>query len=240
MRSTVLLPYPVISNGLGANSLTSLNTNIQYLDNVGVQCDVESGSTIAGTFSVQVSANHTETIGTGAPAEKVAGTWATIATQLITATAPLTTYFDLAGLSAPFIRVLWVPTTLLAQTVTTIADVASSLQSKYFLLCDGDGNLFYVWMNVGGAGVDPAIAGRTGIVVPFAANATANTIATAMAVAIDAEATFASSEVGAVVEIGNTTAGLCSALATDVNTGFAFAVLQGNSEIDIVVTGKKI
>lgn len=70
-------------------------------------------------------------------------------------------------------------------TITTIADVASSTNSKYFLMSSSTTN-YYVWNNVSGAGVDPAIAGRTGISIAYAANASASTIATALQAAIAA------------------------------------------------------
>jgi hypothetical protein len=60
---------------------------------------------------------------------------------------------------------------------TAVADVASSLNNTYFTFNKTSG-AFYVWYNVGGAGVDPA-PGGTGIMVSIAANATAAQVATA-------------------------------------------------------------
>lgn len=77
------------------------------------------------------------------------------------------------------------------QTVTTVADVAGSLNSKYFLLSSV--NLvskaqknFYMWFNINSAGVDPAIAGRTGIEIDGATGASANALATSMRTALNA------------------------------------------------------
>lgn len=69
-------------------------------------------------------------------------------------------------------------------TVTTIADVAGSTQSKYFLFSTPSAD-YYVWNNVGGAGVDPAVSGRVGIAVAYALSASANAIATAITVGIN-------------------------------------------------------
>ncbi len=76
------------------------------------------------------------------------------------------------------------------QTVTTIDDVSGSLNSTYFLLSSV--NLitkaqknFYLWLD-DGAGVDPAIAGRTGIQVTYTDNDAAATIATAIRAALNA------------------------------------------------------
>jgi hypothetical protein len=118
MRNNVLLPYKILDAADGTGALTSLTTNIQYLDNVGIQVDL-TGGTSGGTLAVQVSANHTERNGTGAPFVVVAGTWATIASQVIAAGAPTPTYFELSGLSAPFIRLTWTPT-VGSDTITAI------------------------------------------------------------------------------------------------------------------------
>ena len=77
--------------------------------------------------------------------------------------------------------------------VTTAADVASNQNSKFFIFYDTPTTAYYVWFNVGGAGVDPAPAPPggvtyTGIVVAFAANSTANAIAAAIQAAIAASA----------------------------------------------------
>lgn len=67
------------------------------------------------------------------------------------------------------------------QTVTTVADVAGSLASKYFYL-NGPFNqdLYYFWFSVSGTGTDPMISGRTGIEVAIVTNATAAAVASAI------------------------------------------------------------
>lgn len=71
--------------------------------------------------------------------------------------------------------------------VTLVADVAGSLNSTYWTFNSaGDLAGYYVWYNINGAGVDPAVAGRTGIAVAGATGATANTLATATRAAISA------------------------------------------------------
>lgn len=119
--------------------------------------------------------------------------------------------------------------------VTCVADVSSSLNSKYFLLNDGENDKFYVWFNVGGAGVDPAPAGRTGITVAFAANSSASSIATAIAAAVDANAEFVASADGAVVTITNADAGEADD-TVDVDTGFTFAQCQEGGLLDLGLT----
>lgn len=63
--------------------------------------------------------------------------------------------------------------------ITTVADVSGNTNNKYFLFSGATTN-YYVWNNVGGAGVDPNISGRTGIAVTYSTNASALTIASAI------------------------------------------------------------
>lgn len=120
--------------------------------------------------------------------------------------------------------------TFQTQTVALVADSSGSLNSTYFLLSDSSGNNFYVWFNINSAGVDPAIAGRTGIAVAGATNASAATLGAAMATAIAAAhgaASFSTSGT-ATVTITQLVAGYATP-ATDgaAPTGFTFALTHG-------------
>jgi hypothetical protein len=71
-------------------------------------------------------------------------------------------------------------------TVTTTADVSGSLNSTdWYINSEGNVTQYYVWYNVNGAGVDPAVGGKTGIPVALATNAPAATVATATKAALD-------------------------------------------------------
>jgi len=123
-------------------------------------------------------------------------------------------------------------------TVTCEAD-AGALNSTYWTISSPTTD-YYVWYNVGGAGVDPAIVGSTGIEVAVAALATANQVATATAAAIDAEADFVCPAPGAaVITITNAATG-AAAWAADGNTPWAagnFAmVTRGAGEHDWLPT----
>lgn len=119
--------------------------------------------------------------------------------------------------------------TIQVQTVTTVADVAGSLNNTYFLLSDiissGAEKKWYMWFNVNSAGTDPSIAGRTGIQVALATGATANAVATAMRTALNALSTdFVATGAANSVIITNINAGACAAVADGAQpTGFAFA-----------------
>ena len=76
--------------------------------------------------------------------------------------------------------------------VLFVADVAGSLNSKYFDI-SGLTNAqvvtnYYVWFNINAAGADPTIAGKTGIEVAGATGASAATLAAAAQALIDAKA----------------------------------------------------
>ncbi len=77
--------------------------------------------------------------------------------------------------------------------VKCLADVASSLNNKYFKIRNGLDAKFHVWFNVNSAGSDPAPSGSTAIEVPLAIGATAETIATAIAAALSGS--FASKQI---------------------------------------------
>ncbi len=109
-------------------------------------------------------------------------------------------------------------------TVVCTADVSGSLNSKYFLVNTAtDAIQYYVWLNVNSLGVDPAISGKTGVEVAVATSASANTIATAVAAALDALAGFVSTASTATVTITNAVVGSTTDIAAG-NSGFTVAV----------------
>jgi hypothetical protein len=112
-RKNTLLSYPIITAGAMAstNTLTSKVTNIQYLDDCGLQLDWSGSPT--GTFQVEVSANYAADLNGNVTNS---GTWIPLTfsywngTTTVTATAIPTSvgtpiYIDMALLSAPWIRV---------------------------------------------------------------------------------------------------------------------------------------
>lgn len=110
--------------------------------------------------------------------------------------------------------------------------VSSNLNSKYFLLSDAnDAHLYYVWINVNSQGVDPAIAGRTGVPIAVAAGASAGTIGTAIASAVAAlNATNSFTTSGTTtVTITNKVTGPYTPMADGTTgTGFTFAQTAGS------------
>lgn len=116
--------------------------------------------------------------------------------------------------------------------VTCVADVSSSLNNKYFFIYSGADVKHHVWLNVGGAGVDPAPSGSTAVPVAVSANASASTIATAIAAAVGALTAFNAVASGATVEIVATVCGQSTDWA-DFNTGFSFIQCQDGGTLDL-------
>jgi hypothetical protein len=101
--------------------------------------------------------------------------------------------------------------------VFTKADVASSLQNKYFVLHAPVTNAkHYVWFNVATAGVDPAVPNATGHEVAIAANASATAVAAALEPVLEAISFVSSTQSGNEVEMEYTTYGY----AYEIRDGF--------------------
>lgn len=113
--------------------------------------------------------------------------------------------------------------------ITTVADVANSLNSKYFLI-DSVDNSYYVYFETTTA-VDPAVPNRTGIKVTIPTGASANTVASRLKDKLSTYLTdFIVSVALNVVEVVNYTVGATPDSA-DFNTGFSFLnTQQGRGE----------
>ena len=125
-------------------------------------------------------------------------------------------------------------------SVTCVADVAGSLNSKYFLINSAlDAIQYYVWFNVNSVGVDPAVSGKTGVEIELATAASASTAATAVASALEALEGFTASASGAVVTVTNSAVGGATD-AEDVDSGVTIAVItQGVSAVTGWGTSKR-
>ena len=113
-RKNTLLSFPLYSAVpvSSTTTYTSPVTNIQYLDNVGVQVDFTSTPT--GTLTIEVSATYKQddlgnvtNAGTWVPLSfLVAGL--SVTSVAVTSGSPSPIYADLFNLSAPWIRVRYV------------------------------------------------------------------------------------------------------------------------------------
>lgn len=90
-----------------ASTITSSVTNINYLDNIGIQLN-NSGSP-SGAFAVQISADYAQDEFGNV---QNAGNWTALTLSpapTVSAGSPSTIYIDMNQLSAPWIRVVYTP-----------------------------------------------------------------------------------------------------------------------------------
>lgn len=115
--------------------------------------------------------------------------------------------------------------------ITCVADIAGSLNSKYFYINSASNSRqYYVWYNVNSLGVDPAISGKIGIQVAVATGAAAATVATATKVALDSQLDFVATVGTTKVTVTNSNNGNATD-ATAQTSGFTVAVTtQGDGE----------
>lgn len=103
-RKNTLQSYQLITSGDMSSSITSAATNIQFLDNIGVQLHFTGSPT--GTFSVQVSLNHKQD---SQGVVSVPGDWVSI----VLSPAPVAAgsaddiYIDINQISSPWLRVVY-------------------------------------------------------------------------------------------------------------------------------------
>jgi hypothetical protein len=114
-------------------------------------------------------------------------------------------------------------------SITAVADVAGSLNSKYFTFTAGAIN-YYAWLNVNSAGVDPAVPAKTAVPVAVATGASAAVVGAALRAAI-ASAIGADGVVTGSAELCVITNALMGNITNVADgaaaTGFAFATTAG-------------
>jgi hypothetical protein len=105
---------------------------------------------------------------------------------------------------------------------TAVADVAGSLNNKYFLISSPT-VAYSVWMNINSAGSDPLVAGTTGVEIAAATGATGITIAGAIKTALNAlggaNVVFTAVGTTASMVVTNTVAGKATSIGAG-NSGF--------------------
>jgi hypothetical protein len=134
-----------------------------------------------------------------------------------------------------WIRAKFTSTFANVTTFTAVADISDSLNSKYILASNTTGD-FYIWLT-NGTGIDPAIAGRTGIAVTFTTNDTANTIASLIRTAAAGNGWTVTGATNQVILTNNPVGP--SAIGAIGNSGFAVVNTQptGNITLKIACQG---
>ena len=117
--------------------------------------------------------------------------------------------------------------------ITCLGDGGGSLNNLYFTLNTAfDQNQYYVWYDVSGAGVDPAVSGKTGIRVSINSGDSASTVALATGTAIASY--FDVEVVSDVLTITNISYGPC-ADATAGTSGFTVNIAQQGA-LDVLLS----
>lgn len=101
----------------------------------------------------------------------------------------------------------WGESVMQVQTITCIADVASSLNNQYFVFYDYAGTKHYIWYDVNSAGSDPTVSGGTAHEVNLSVGATAAEVASATQAVLDAVTGFDCSVSSNVLTLTHTVAG---------------------------------
>jgi hypothetical protein len=111
-----------------------------------------------------------------------------------------------------------------------------TLNNKYFYINSATNTEeYYVWYNVNGAGVDPVISGKTGVMVAISTGSTAQVVAQATKTTLDALSDFITNIDSDTLLITNKLIGVAD-LAQDINTGFLFFVQKEGQGRDLLVT----
>jgi len=133
-------------------------------------------------------------------------------------------------------RVTWSMARVQEETEIVAVDGASIIQSSHFLLSSVEGNTdYYAWFNVDGGGVDPAPAGRTAIPIAINSIDDADTVAAAIASAIDGVVDFSATATDDTIIVVNADPGETPDM-DDVDTGLLITVLcQGVAPDPVII-----
>lgn len=111
-----------------------------------------------------------------------------------------------------------------------------SLNNKYFYINSATNAIqYYVWYNVNGAGVDPAISGKTGVMIAISTGSTAQVVAQATKNALDSLGDFLTNIDSDTLLVTNNLVGATSS-AQDINTGFLLFEQRTGKGRDLIVT----
>lgn len=129
-----------------------------------------------------------------------------------------------------WLRAVYTSTGQGVQHIFTVGDVAGSLNNTYFLLNSANsGTEYYVWFDVDGTGVDPALPGKTGVPVAVTMDDDAATVAALVSGEIDALVNFVSTVNDIDVTVTNSSGGPFVAMTDAGDTGFTFTVTSGGT-----------
>jgi hypothetical protein len=209
--------YPLFSDVPGGNTQVSSPQDTSFILRSSVQVIVDGDA--AGTLSVQIS--NDKIVDANLAQNNPPTNWATLDMDETIAGAGvyLVPKFDL---SYTWMRLSYESTYVAVQEITTVADVATSLEGTYFFISSPSTD-YYLYIKVDGNGTDPEVPDMTGVIVNISEDDTAADVATAVETALDgiAGTPFAAATIGALVTVTNSDVGSVTA-ASDNDTGFTF------------------
>lgn len=113
-------------------------------------------------------------------------------------------------------------------TKNTSGKDSNNLNSKYFLINSAnDVDKYYVWYNVNGAGVDPLVAGKVGLMVAISTGSSGNSIAQATKVVLDATNKFITNINGDSLYVRNKTIGVTTSASSGTSDVFILVENEG-------------
>lgn len=118
----------------------------------------------------------------------------------------------------------------------TLGTAANTLNNKYFFLNSAlNQNLYYVWYNVGGAGVNPLIPGKTGLMVAIPVGASAEVVAQNTKSILEATGKFITNISSNNIVVSNTLIGVTDE-AKEVNTSFTILTRKLGQNRELLAT----
>lgn len=211
MRPSVVLSIAsqvAYSNANGASIITE--------QTYALSAQLVATGTAAGTFKLQACNDL--------PSPLSPANWVDISGATVSVAGAGSYLVPYTSVSYQWTRAVFVTTKIGVQTIVVRADVAGNLNNKYFYLNSANSGVgYYVWFNVNGAGVDPAIAGRTGVPVAIATGAIAADVGAAVTTAVTALAEFDAAGT-TTVTVTNSAGGPFTPMSDAGLTGFTFAV----------------
>lgn len=200
-----------------------------------VQKNVIGLNTTYAASTVDIFKNVSESewlLGAAGTVTKIAGTTvynnAALTSYSYSSTTGLITYNFPVDLSAVSVGDSLVTPRGEVSKVVTVADVANSLNNKYFTMADQTGPV-RVWFNTGAGSAPATPPGGRLIQVAITTNATANAVATALKTTLDADIQYSASVSTNEVTIIDEFAGTRTDIVNDGAIGFTVSVLRQGS-----------
>lgn len=225
------LNFTPIDSVSAALTTTGQIIDLNQIIKVSVQVIAGAG-TLGGSFKLEVSNDQPPNgylLGNYQPTN-----WSALGSPTVLSSAGIT-LIPQQDMCYRFMRAVYTDTVAIVNTVVATADVGGDLNSTYFLINSPTVG-YYAWVNVDSTGVDPAIAGRTGIPILISEDDTADDVGAAIRTAFGLVPAFTVTGATTTAILTNAVAGP-AAVAVDgaVPTGFTITNNAPSSSITVNV-----